>query len=108
MREFCKQSQPLALLTVIVDGEAPQPASRNEVVAMHNECMPKLACAAYVIEQTGFRSSIMRSAVTAIGVLAKHHATPIRSFDSVGSAHLWIESMVPEIGDLVAVIDRLR
>lgn len=118
MRDFLRRTPAtegagVGMLAIIMAGsDPPDLEARQEFAAMHNECMGKLVCTAFVVEERGFRGAALRSAVTAIGVLSKlnrkHEVGNIRAFDSLDSAALWMTPMVGPLGELPTALIALR
>jgi hypothetical protein len=78
-----------------------------DMIAAHQ---PHLRCIACVVEGTGFKNSISRSALSAMALLLRSRTVPLSVFGTVGAAAMW---MVPHIdardADLLArSVDALR
>lgn len=122
MREFLRRPIPaecrgLSMLGVLTPGAGPpDPDVRGELAAMQSESLARLRAAAFVVEETGFRSARLRSAVTDIDVLAKLKGRAmsadlrdrLRIFDSLKDAVAWLGPLCGDIAEIPTALEYLR
>ena len=65
----------------------------SKMIADHGK---NLKCTACVIEGAGFRGAITRSVLSGIVFLVRN-PSPVKMFESVGSASRWVQSEMPNV-----------
>lgn len=73
----------------------PDDALRRHTVEMVRRVEPSLRAIACVVEGTGFRPSIARSALSAMTLLMRRRTVPISVFDTSAAAAPWLERHTP-------------
>jgi hypothetical protein len=79
----------------------------SDMLLAHGE---KLRCVACVIEGTGFKAAVTRSALSGISLLIMNRKAPISYFANTQAAAVWINGHVSldSVQRLVAEVENLR
>lgn len=79
----------------------------QEMIQSHEA---RLCCTACVIEGTGFKAAVTRSALASIGLLIANRKSPITFFAAVPEAAHWMNKFMPiaSIPQLAASVENLR
>ena len=79
----------------------------QEMIQSHED---RLCCTACVIEGTGFKAAVTRSALSSISLLIANRKAPISYFATVQQAGHWMNKLVPiaSIPQLATSVENLR
>ena len=103
-------SEPSFLCVIEPTSGPPDDELRRASAKMVAEHQPSIRCIACVVEGSGFRSAVARSALSAIALIIGRRSMPLTVFAEVGPAAEWMASRVGQLHGraLAAHVEQLR